>query len=59
MIYAFVAVGESVQGSKGLRRPPQKPNSSELYDSVTDNNGLHVIIFENYQAYPAYIINFA
>jgi len=54
-----VLVGDTTLGNSSYRRPPEK-SSGVLYDSVTDNlnNPTMFIIFENYQAYPLYIINY-
>jgi len=57
MLYCRVLVGMSGQGSSGIRRPPNKPGTNELYDSVTRNNTIYAI-FDNHQAYPEYIIYF-
>jgi len=70
MLFCFVAVGEIGPGAHGLRRPPPKrtaPNkvgtagvvvgSEELYDSVGNDGGVYVV-FDNYQAYPAYVIHY-
>jgi len=57
MLYCRVLVGVSGPGSNGIRRPPNKPNSTELYDSVTKNNTIFAL-FDNHQAYPEYIIYF-
>jgi len=57
MLYCRVLVGESGQGQNGLRRPPTKPGSNELYDSV-NRGGTIFALFDNHQAYPEYIIYF-
>jgi len=57
MLYCRVLIGVSGQGSNGIRRPPNKPGTNEIYDSVTRNNTIYAI-FDNHQAYPEYIIYF-
>jgi len=57
MLYCRVLVGSSGRGSSGLRRPPNKPNSNDLYDSVHRNYSIYAL-FDNHQAYPEYIINY-
>jgi len=74
MLFCFVAIGEIGPGAHGLRRPPPKSNtntsahtrhhpttgvhaSEDLYDSVGNDGGVYVV-FDNYQAFPAYVIHF-
>lgn len=57
---AYVLTGEYCVGSNGLRVPPLKPNSSQTFDSTTDNvtNPNFFVIFHDAQAYPAFLITF-
>jgi phosphohistidine swiveling domain-containing protein len=65
MLLCRVTVGTSTPGMPGLRRPPINQETNQLYDSVygyirtstTEIDLMHVI-FDNYQSYPEYIINF-
>lgn len=57
MMYCRVLLGSVGRGANGIRRPPNKPYSEELYDSVS-NNGNIFAVFDNHQAYPEYIIHF-
>ena len=34
--WGFVLVGEACVGDRSMERPPQKPNSTEFYDSMVD-----------------------
>jgi len=60
---ARVLVGRYAVGNSALRRPPpidtSKPDD-RLYDSTVDNisNPLIYVIFNNHQAYPAYLITY-
>ena len=60
MYHSKVLTGDFTNGSEGLRAPPPKdPNERSIkYDSVVDNttNPRKWVIFEDYQAYPGYII---
>ncbi|KAM9481049.1 protein mono-ADP-ribosyltransferase PARP12-like [Clarias gariepinus] len=58
---ALVLVGEFTQGSSSLVRPPQKSSSTGFYDSCVDNtsNPAIFVIFEKYQIYPEYIIEYS
>jgi len=56
-MYCRVLLGSVGRGANGIRRPPNKPYSEELYDSVS-NNGNIFAVFDNHQAYPEYIIHF-
>ncbi|XP_005049681.1 PREDICTED: poly [ADP-ribose] polymerase 14 [Ficedula albicollis] len=62
MYLAQVLVGEYSQGKKGSITPAQKTagNSVDLFDSSTDNvnQPSMFIIFNDIQAYPAYLITF-
>jgi len=55
MLYCRVLLGSCGPGSNGLRRPPNKPGSNELYDSVHQTNTIFAL-FDNTQAYPEYVI---
>ncbi|KAG9469304.1 hypothetical protein GDO78_020875 [Eleutherodactylus coqui] len=59
---ARVLTGEFCMGQRGMVVPPAKnpSNSTDLYDSVTDNprNPSMFIIFNDIQAYPEYHITF-
>jgi len=70
MLFCFVAAGDIGPGAHGLRRPPAKHKhggapkfggavvgSEELYDSVGNEGGVYVV-FDNYQAYPSYVIHY-
>lgn len=65
MYLCKVLTGEYTMGAKGMRAPPQKPGQQShiLYDSLINHNqyipGLVMfIIFNDTQAYPAYLITF-
>ncbi|XP_062989422.1 protein mono-ADP-ribosyltransferase PARP12-like isoform X3 [Elgaria multicarinata webbii] len=61
MFIARVLVGDYVQGNASYLRPPSRPNqSNRFYDSCVDNlqNPFIFVIFEKYQIYPAYIIEY-
>jgi len=57
MMYCRVLLGQVGRGQQGIRRPPNKPNSNELYDSVSNNNSTFAL-FDNHQAFPEYIVHF-
>lgn len=56
----FVNVGKTIQipQDKELEKPPKIPNSDEWYDSVTNINGEHVIIYDPNKQYIGYVINY-
>jgi len=58
MLICRVTLGAVTPGKHGLRRPPPKNASKPdvLYDSVS-GSGMYVI-FDNYQAYPEYLVEF-
>jgi len=56
-MYCRVLLGQVGRGQQGIRRPPNKPNSNELYDSVSNNNSTFAL-FDNHQAFPEYIVHF-
>lgn len=58
MMVCRVILGDCTPGRSGLRRPPPKNASKPdiLYDSVS-GSGMYVV-FDNYQAYPEYLIEF-
>jgi hypothetical protein len=58
LLYCRVALGSHVPGSSGLRRPPQRPGSTKLYDSVSGHlqGSRTYCIFDNNQSYPEYVI---
>ncbi|XP_024120298.1 protein mono-ADP-ribosyltransferase PARP14 [Oryzias melastigma] len=61
MYQARVLVGDFTQGSSGLIVPPPKSGqSTDLYDSVTDNKNppSMFVVFNDIQAYPEYLITF-
>ncbi|KAM3832885.1 protein mono-ADP-ribosyltransferase PARP12-like isoform 2-T2 [Vipera latastei] len=61
MFVARVLVGDYVQGKASYVRPPPKSNQSNgFYDSCVDDvlNPSIFVIFEKYQIYPAYIIEY-
>jgi len=59
ILYCRVAVGRSVKGKSGIRRPPYLFNTTELADSTHGeiNNDKMWGIFDPYQSYPEYIIH--
>ncbi|XP_051513151.1 protein mono-ADP-ribosyltransferase PARP12-like isoform X2 [Myxocyprinus asiaticus] len=61
MFVALVLVGEFTKGNSSLVRPPQKKSSLNLYDSCVDNetNPAIFVVFEKYQIYPEYIIEYS
>ncbi|KAJ0069394.1 hypothetical protein NL108_004229 [Boleophthalmus pectinirostris] len=60
MFVALVLVGDYTKGQSQYVRPPQKGNSTSLYDScvncVTDPSIF--VIFEKHQIYPEYVIEY-
>ncbi|CAN2389076.1 positive regulation of interleukin-4-mediated signaling pathway [Pristimantis euphronides] len=62
MYLALVLTGEYCPGQQGMVAPPAKnpSNSTDLYDSVTDNitTPSIFVIFHDIQAYPEYLITF-
>jgi len=58
MLICKVILGSVGAGQNGLRRPPPKHYSSPnvLHDSVS-GGGMYVV-FDNYQAYPMYLVEF-
>ncbi|XP_060779646.1 protein mono-ADP-ribosyltransferase PARP12 [Neoarius graeffei] len=61
MFVALVLVGEFTKGSSSFLRPPQKTQKAGFYDSCVDNeqNPAIFVIFEKYQIYPEYIIEYS
>ncbi|RXN24729.1 poly [ADP-ribose] polymerase 12-like isoform X1 [Labeo rohita] len=61
MFVALVLVGSFTKGNNLLARPPQKPNSKSFYDSCVDNeaNPAIFVVFEKFQIYPEYIIEYS
>lgn len=60
LLYCRVLVGHSGTGAPGMRRPPEKGGrwgAGERYDSVTRDNMF--VVFDNYQAYPEYLVSFS
>ena len=60
MYLALVLVGDHTLGNAGMIVPPAKSNTTDLYDSVTDNvaNPTMFVIFNDIQAYPEFLITF-
>lgn len=61
MFMALVLVGEFTKGSSSMVRPPQKKYKEGIYyDSCVDKdqNPSIFVIFEKYQIYPEYIIEY-
>lgn len=61
MFVARVLVGDYVRGNTAYVRPPVKPsNSLQFYDSCVDNefSPSVFVVFEKYQVYPEYIIEY-
>ncbi|NXG48757.1 PAR12 polymerase, partial [Psilopogon haemacephalus] len=61
MFVARVLVGDYVRGNTAYVRPPIKPSDSlRFYDSCVDNelNPSVFVLFEKYQIYPEYIIEY-
>uniref|UniRef100_W5K0D3 Poly (ADP-ribose) polymerase family, member 12a n=1 Tax=Astyanax mexicanus TaxID=7994 RepID=W5K0D3_ASTMX len=61
MFVALVLVGELTRGKTTYLRPPQKNGGRGFYDSCVDNesNPAIFVIFEKYQIYPEYIIEYS
>eukprot|EP01012_Entosiphon_sulcatum_P066056 TRINITY_DN95117_c0_g1_i1.p1 TRINITY_DN95117_c0_g1~~TRINITY_DN95117_c0_g1_i1.p1 ORF type:complete len:409 (+),score=77.28 TRINITY_DN95117_c0_g1_i1:22-1227(+) len=60
MFICKVALGSGVQGNPTLRRPPPKDPkqpAGDLHDSVFNGAIMHVV-FNNAQAYPAYVVKY-
>jgi len=55
-----VLTGQFVDGSSGMKEPPQRPGTRFRYDSVTNsvNDPKIFVIFKDTQAYPEYVISF-
>lgn len=60
MFVAHVLVGDFVVGDSKMRRPPQKYNKTESYDSCVDTTHAPSIfvVFEKFQIYPEYILEY-
>lgn len=61
MYLCYVLTGVSTPVEKDEKRPeppPKRNGSAELYDSVTDPDGNMYVVFNDAQAYPAYLITF-
>lgn len=60
MFVARVLVGDFALGDSKMRRPPEKPNKTQSYDSCVDN--IHApsifVVFEKFQIYPEYILEY-
>ncbi|TSK38457.1 Poly [ADP-ribose] polymerase 12 [Bagarius yarrelli] len=61
MFVARVLVGEFTKGCCTFVRPPQKPQNGGFYDSCVDDpsNPTIFVIFEKYQIYPEYVIEYS
>ncbi|XP_030645814.1 protein mono-ADP-ribosyltransferase PARP12-like isoform X2 [Chanos chanos] len=61
MFLALVLVGESTRGNSTYLRPPQKGSNKGFYDSCVDNesNPAIFVIFEKYQIYPEFLIEYS
>lgn len=61
MFVALVLVGEFTKGLSNLVRPPQKKHKPGFYDSCVDkeNDPSIFVIFEKFQTYPEYIIEYS
>ncbi|KAL6478926.1 hypothetical protein MHYP_G00123590 [Metynnis hypsauchen] len=61
MFAALVLVGEFTKGNSKYLRPPQRKDTQSFYDSCVDNeaNPAIFVIFEKYQIYPEYIIEYS
>ncbi|CAM4580876.1 unnamed protein product [Leuciscus chuanchicus] len=61
MFVALVLVGDFTRGNSGFLRPPQKPGSQSFYNSCVDNetNPAIFVVFEKFQIYPEYIIEYS
>ncbi|KAL7878615.1 hypothetical protein AOLI_G00095890 [Acnodon oligacanthus] len=61
MFAALVLVGEFTKGNSSYRRPPQRKDKQSFYDSCVDkeDNPAIFVIFEKYQIYPEYIIEYS
>jgi len=49
MLFCFVLVGESFASppNNQLKMPPMKPDSDQRYDSITNPNNDHYIVYDN------------
>ncbi|XP_062860336.1 protein mono-ADP-ribosyltransferase PARP12-like isoform X2 [Trichomycterus rosablanca] len=61
MFVALVLVGEFIKGSSSYQRPPIHDKKKGFYDSCVDNvtNPAIFVIFEKFQIYPEYIIEYS
>lgn len=62
MFMALVLVGEFTKGKSSFVRPPQKNNNNQgFYDSCVDSetNPAIFVVFEKFQVYPEYIIEYS
>lgn len=61
LFVALVLVGEFTKGSSTYLRPPKHEKRKGFYDSCVDNitNPAIFVIFEKYQIYPEYIIEYS
>lgn len=61
MFVARVLVGHYTGGDSKFVRPPHKTMGKGFYDSCVDNcsNPLIFVIFEKYQIYPEFLIEYA
>ncbi|XP_073709806.1 protein mono-ADP-ribosyltransferase PARP12 isoform X2 [Misgurnus anguillicaudatus] len=62
MFMALVLVGEFTRGKSSFVRPPQKNNNNQaFYDSCVDSetNPAIFVVFEKFQIYPEYIIEYS
>lgn len=60
MYYAHVLVGEFTLGQAGLVRAPMRPNSTDLFDSLTNDiaKPIMFVTFDDDQAYPEFLVVF-
>ncbi|XP_050395688.1 protein mono-ADP-ribosyltransferase PARP15 isoform X2 [Patella vulgata] len=60
MYQCKVLVGDYTPGNSAYRVPPNKPGTTQVYNSLVDNtsNPSMYIIFNDTQAYPEYLITF-
>lgn len=61
MFVAHILVGEFTTGSSSYARPPSRSHGKGLYDSCVDNtrDPSIFVVFEKYQIYPEYIIDYS
>ena len=59
IMVGLVLLGEFTTGSSNMRRPPNKPEQPDLYDSCVNNvnSPSYFVIFDRNQMYPMYRIN--